>query len=110
MPLKGRFKEGELRIAQVQVDFLKQPMSVYVLAAYVDPKVGNTLAWIPAQGVMWSKETATALTRLVQCMERDVASAMMVTGASSPESDTQRTGFVGIGERVSGASPDAPQM
>lgn len=110
MPIKGTLKEGELRIAQMQFDFLKQPMHVQVLAAIVDPKIGDTRAYIPATGVVWSKETSTALAGLVACIERDIANVMMSSGAAGSAEERGGAPTGGIGEHLSGSTPDAPQM
>ena len=108
MPVKGTLKECELRVARMSFDFLKQPMNVDVLAALVDPAIGDTRAWVPANGVVWSKETAAALGQLVQCVERDIARLMMESSASEERGST--TSMSGIGEHVAGSAPDAPQM
>lgn len=112
MPIRGTLKTSDLRIAQMQFDFLKQPMHVHALAALVDPAMGTTRAWVPATGVVWSKETAAALTRLVSCMEQDIASAIMATSeATSAPSDGRAAPTSGIGELVTGSGPpDAPSM
>ncbi len=108
MPIKGTLKEGELRIAKVLYDFTKQPMHVDVTAALVDLELGSTRAWIPANGVVWSVETANALAALVKCMERDIANIMMSrSDVTKPADETRTQG--GIGEHV-GTTPDAPQM
>lgn len=113
MPIRGTLKTSDLRIAQMQFDFLRQPMHVHVLAALVDPTMGTTRAWVPATGVVWSKETAAALAKLTACMEHDIAASMMVT--SDADTGTQGEGKSvptgGIGELVSGSTaPDAPSM
>jgi len=106
--IKGTLKEGELRIAQMQFDFMRQPMHVNVLAALVDPTIGDTRAWVPAGGVVWSAETAVALSALVRCMEKDIANVAMTTGVTHREESSAPSG--GLGEFVAGGTPDAPQM
>ncbi len=109
MPIKGRLKDGELRIAQVQFDFMKQPMYVNVLACLTDPKVGSTIAWLPANGVVWSKETSAAMGKLIQCMERDIAATSMVGGRTSSEKPDVPT-LGGLGEHLRDGASDAPSM
>lgn len=110
MPIKGRLKEGELRIAQLRFDFMKQPMYVYALACITDPKVGSTIAWLPANGVVWSKETKGAIETLVQCMEKDIANISMVKSSASEASDGSTPRLGGIGEHLGDGTTDAPQM
>ena len=113
MPIKVKLKDGELRIAQMQFDFMKQPMEVNVLACLTDPEVGSTIAWLPAGGVVWSTETNMALRKLVQCLERDIASVSMAkstsASAGAAEDDDVPT-LGGIGERIRSGAADAPQM
>lgn len=108
MPIKGTLKEGELRIARIAIDFLKQPMQFEVSAALTNPEVGDTFAWIPTGGVVWSPETREALQGLVHALERDIASFAM-GGRGSPAAAAPAPSG-GIGENLGTVAGDAPQM
>jgi len=78
MPVTGTLKRGKLSIAQLNLDFTKNPVTVKVLAAYVDEDNPLSIfAWVPAQGNIWSQQTKEALRALLASLEEDVARVIM---------------------------------
>jgi len=78
MPVTGTLKRGKLSIAQLNLDFTKNPISVKVLAAYVDEADPLSIfAWVPAHGNIWSQQTKDALRTLLASLEEDIARVIM---------------------------------
>jgi len=78
MPVTGTLKRGKLSIAQLNMDFTKNPVHVKVLAAYVDEEDPLSIfAWVPAQGNIWSQSTKDALRGLLASLEEDISRVVM---------------------------------
>lgn len=80
MTVRGSIKADELRIAQLTLDLTTSPVRMEVMAALVDSDTGDTRAWVPCRGNMWSAETQEALRELLNSMERDIARSVMRGG------------------------------
>lgn len=111
MPVQGNLKADELRIAQLTLDLTKSPVRMEALAAMIDSDTGDTRAWIPCRGNLWSSETQAAMRALLDSMERDVANSALQGGGSASKKGLVVPGPGGIGEHVGdGSEAEAPSM
>jgi hypothetical protein len=107
MKVSSPLKADELRVAQITVNYLQDPVKIEVLAGLVHNKSGRTLAW--SKEAEWSSETRDLLNKLRESMEADFARTLFgVDGvAKRTESGVKLEG--GIGEHL-GDGSDAPQV
>jgi len=109
MPVQGTLKADELRIAQLTLDRTKNPTKLQVLAAMIDTGTGDTRAWIPASGNIWSKETQELLKDLLEQMEEDIARSVLGDSSSSKKSKGLQPPS-GIGEHVKNDDVEATSI
>jgi len=112
MPIQGALKADQLIVAQLTVDLTRSPVRIDVLAAMVDNDTGNTIAWIPCRGNLWSTETQGALRALLDSMERDISrSVLQPTAAGARDTRSAAVPVGGIGEHVGeGEDAEAPSF
>jgi hypothetical protein len=108
MTTKGTLKSDALELSRLEVDWRQMPPKFAVTAALINTEQGATHAWMTGAAVQWSKDTSEALLRLKECIERDLAEAHFVGGAT-PEATTTDVGPLGLGERF-GTTDDAPSI
>jgi len=115
MPVQGTLKANELRIAQLTIDRTRDPVRIKVLAAMVDTGTGDTRAWIPAGGDLWSAETRDVMLKLFQSMENDVARSALSNTSGPEQAERGLRPPGGIAEHVAGKGngrdePEAPSI
>lgn len=111
MTVRGTPNADALNIAQIEVDYLQNPVKVRALAALVNEGTGATVAWTEGSGGVWSQETLTKLRELIESMENDLANKVFLDGASvaAPAIRRANPGLIaGLGEHVGGE--DAPSI
>ena len=101
MPITGTLKKGRLSIAQLNLDFTKNPVTVKVLAAFVDESNPLTIfAWVPAQGNIWSQQTKEALRILLSSLEEDIARTTMDDADITTGPPTKGLSLGGLSEHL----------
>jgi hypothetical protein len=107
MSIDGTLKADRLVVAQVTLDMTKSPVRLEVMAAMVDTDTGNTVAWIPCRGNLWSAETQVALREMLLAMEQDISRSVLRSTAVTPRGRTSAP--TGIGEHIGDdTAVDAP--
>lgn len=112
MTVRGTPRANALVVAQIQVDYLRNPVRVTALGALVDEKTGRTLGYTNGDGGTWSNETLEKLNALREAMEHDLASKVFTEGPSRGVVQPEKRGLAvvgGLGEHL-GDGADAPSI
>ncbi len=78
MTVRGTLNADTIKVARITVDMLQQTPSIDVLAALVNEKTGQTLAWANSDGARWSPATLEKLRELREAMEEDMGKALFI--------------------------------
>ncbi len=86
MTVRGTLKSDALVIARINIDFMTNPAKVFAAAALiVEKQIAQPIGWTESSSA-WSPETLSKLRDLRESMERDLARALFVEGASDAPS------------------------
>lgn len=114
MPITGTLNADGLSIGRITVDLLQQNPKVTALAALINTKTGQTLAWANAEGGMWSNSTMAKLKELREAMEEDMAKALFSEYTSMNRSVLSGRGVgvdgAGLSEHLGEGAADAPSV
>lgn len=108
MPIQGTLKASQLAVAQMTLDLTKSPVRIEVMAAMIDPDTGNTVAWVPCRGNLWSTETQAALRTLLDAMENDIARSVLQATSVTSRTNVASAPLGGLGEHLGDGGDEAP--
>ncbi len=99
MTFRGDPKIDGLVVSEIEVNFLANPVTIEVTAAFISTKGGDTHGWTKGHGSQWSDETRQNLKALRESMENDMAKVHFVTSNSgATKKPTEDVG--GLGEHL----------
>lgn len=107
MKVSGPLKADELRVAQINVNYLIDPVKIEVLAGLVHTQSGRTLSW--SKEAEWSNETRDLLNKLRESMEADFARTLYGTDGEVKSTSSGIKIEGGLGEHL-GSGTDAPSI
>lgn len=110
MTVRGTLNANALKVAQLNIDYLRNPVHMEILSALVNERTGVTVGWTQADSGILSNKTHALLKELIESIEEDIAARVFVEGAvASPAVQRSKPGLSGLGEHVSGGE-DAPSI
>jgi hypothetical protein len=105
MTVTGTPKFDQLVVSEITVNFLNSPVSLDVVAAFVNSKTGETHGWTKGHGSLWSENTKEKLKALREAMESDIGKAHFV-GSVTKSVGSEASFKGGLGEHLD----DTPQV